>query len=711
MSYYDKYLKYKNKYLQLQMEINGGKLNLKSNSKVNSKVNSSVSNNFIVISDMEGIKLDSYLPENFDGYIYVCGDLLDSTTSSTTPIDFTKNDFADFLKYKSNNIYNIMKASLDPKVKYIFGNRDLNKVKCRNLCKLKEDPNNLVYQFNNGNIELDNRTYNKLKDYLLGKKLNQRELWNIKSNNAWYPFWNGRIATEAPGVNVGDLPTKDWGKPDKIDKQVENKPFLMRFYDIFGPENTSTLDGSMNAKNILYAIPSELGYITNNNIDVNNEDYYAFIVLAIYRSMLLTNNSVIKMIKNFDEINNSNQVKGILINLFKKGEASMVVEDNNNVFLLSHGGIPLSVLSQFEKLNFDKGINSDLYNYLVDASLLWENRNNNNKPSERDSQIKGDNVITLDYLKNQISKLNNIFKESIKDVVNSNDNDVKPSKGLLLLLMMTAPFNCLQFLDKIDSSKLKIANRQLGGDDNEIIKIKNEMCNLFGINQFNSDFVTPVMSGLGQVRLGYFVLQDSSKTLYQIFGHKSYGYAITIDKQIEKDQNSVVRTTILMNLDIVNTFNASLYANFIKPNKVFMQYKNGKINTYSNILLNEDYIKKETTRNILKVNEYQQNNTSKLNDSISKDKETNKFFDQIIYSNGVNLYDSFYINNDLNNIQILTDLDRVREINYNSKVNSIYYHGRLNNNYVFSVHSNNGSVFAKNLYILNEADFTNFTSK
>ena len=132
-----------------------------------------------IISDPEGFKIPD-VPEGEE--LYICGDLVDSVIKG-------KNNF---LPAKSHNLHNIRECITKDNVFLAFGNRDLNKIKCKWLCELKksDDPQNiLVRLFNNGSIMLNYESY---------KSIVALEPEWVHNHKNWYPYWNATNAIFLP---------------------------------------------------------------------------------------------------------------------------------------------------------------------------------------------------------------------------------------------------------------------------------------------------------------------------------------------------------------------------------------------------------------------------------------------------------------------------------------------------------------------------------
>lgn len=222
-----------------------------------------------VISDIEGGNLKDFVKKNneikYSGQIIVTGDLIDSTVSSPPYANFKSLSF---------NIRNLIECTTNQKIRYVLGNRDLNKIKVFHLTTLKYNVNvndvNVV-EFNNGTINNLNlsKAYNNLKEKFFYNQIT----YNSTMDN-WYTFWSGGLGS------------RDWSLSISYNT---NFPFLQRFNNIFGTDNTT---GTMSADKLLHTIPHELfpkifkipTNITEINID---DDYKAFIVLYVFRIMLM----------------------------------------------------------------------------------------------------------------------------------------------------------------------------------------------------------------------------------------------------------------------------------------------------------------------------------------------------------------------------------------------------------------------------------------
>ena len=497
---------------------------------------------YYAISDPEGfdlLKLSEFKPDSLD-ILYICGDILDSTFVGKL------DDNPYYLDDKSNNLKNIQTVLKNNNIKLLFGNRDLNKIKCKYLCHLKQGNNPLVTDFNNGNINLDINTYNELK--LIIATPNP---WEVESMKSWYTFWAG---------GVGNEKTKKWN----VDANYSGEPFLTRFNEIFGADNNI---GTMSAGNLLYTIPNELGKYYNYK---DKEDYLAFIVLAVFKSMLIKNIDVnhynkIFLLENLKTINNTKEIQGLLYKLYNKCNAIKYINDNTNHFIFSHGGVskdlindPTPILNSYNQLGIN---NYELYTYLTNADKFYKAK-----------QIGGyyDNSLELfdattttgnNKIEYSIKIINKTIKDSLKRTLDSKNILKIPNNDVLFLLIMTAPFNCTDYVGKLDPTK---SGKKMCESLNKSITARN---------------YSPILPGVKDLRKLVFGIKNN--TVYQIIGHVPSGYSSTIDYFEDNINNS---KSVVVNLDTSNTFlgtNSNIYG--VNRSKSYITIENNIITTYTDI--------------------------------------------------------------------------------------------------------------------------------
>jgi hypothetical protein len=481
-----------------------------------------MSNKIIAISDLEGFSIGSSVPEcekcennNCSCKVYICGDIIDSTSTGYTELNRDKI-------FNLRNIYDII---TNDKYKLILGNRDINKIKCISLCKLKNTNNNQIIQdFNNGNIDLKTG-YDSLNTQLIP--------W-VDSMKNWFTFWSAKI-TDNKNWNG-----KDWTNDTNI--------FLKRFYDIFGADNAKDNGGTMSAQNLLKTIPLELG------LHSKNDDYNAFVVLAIFNSMLqkYEQNITTTTTITWDNLTktNSSFCKGWLYKLYTTSNVCECLEINNKLFLFSHGGITTQLITEIDKVVAYKNKlmeeNNDLKNLLTNADTFLQHF------TKQKGGYYGNtnNSINETKIKQSIDTINRIFKESINNILNNTINPI-PNGDMLFILSMSAPFNC--------TTKFPQNNEALCA------------------GTIDTTIYSPIQPGYNGVRKNNFV--SPGKTIYQIFGHQPVGFGTTIDL-VEKDNNK----TFLINLDTSNSFRGSATNNGESKNYIEIN-NDGMVLNKSEIIL------------------------------------------------------------------------------------------------------------------------------
>jgi hypothetical protein len=460
-----------------------------------------------IISDPEGLKIPN-VQESEE--LYVCGDLIDSTVGAGVNAD-------NFLKTKAHNLENIQKCIKRKNVFLTFGNRDLNKLKCKYMCELKNDSNNdVIKSFNDGNIDLSYAKYQELKKTLVGGQA----IWKVSHKN-WYPYWGG---INKAHINIWTGTTS-----------TENTDFIGRYNKIFGAD---TSVGTMSAQNLIHTIVLELELELELNLDnlsaeekeekkKYKEDYKAFVTLAIFRSMCVNNYDDKKKELEIKYIRNSSEVRGWLAELYRKHHACYMLTDNkNNVYLLSHGGVTSTLVQEPEKLSKmrDALDRESLKLLLSDSEKFFA--------SVEGGYYKLYTSVTETPnfdLTEKINTINKIIKDSI-NTFNATEsvNTQGENKEIAFLLTIGTGYNC-------DIFKNKLKNEEKSTIDCTDIITPLELGPIFpGIESMRNKDLMFIMRG---------------KTLYQIIGHKPIGVNTIVDLYEDNIDKS-----ILINLDISNTF-------------------------------------------------------------------------------------------------------------------------------------------------------------
>ncbi len=371
------------------------------------------SGNINVISDYEGEQINSKL-YNKTNKLIVCGDILDSTVGRGSENLLDKKTGTINNIQKIYNLRNILAVVENPNIHLIFGNRDINKFKCKFLTKMVTYGHLDIFdKFNKGDIHLDKSTY---KQY----KMNPPK-WKADTRN-WYPFWSDKISENL----------EYWRTPETDIK--ETNIFLKRFFRIFG---TDGIQGTMSALNLLYTIPVELGINIDYELldpipDNNKLDYLAFIVLAVFRIMTLINNTPQEIkTQNIENIGTMNELKytvlnGLLSRLYSGLPNTSYVsyfndKINKRLYIFSHGGITSTLI---------KGENySELIKIIEQKYDVLTNMSGGTLELTSSDIIKNLEQINVDYIE--------ILKETFKK---PKKYDYIPTRGMLLALAISAPY-------------------------------------------------------------------------------------------------------------------------------------------------------------------------------------------------------------------------------------------------------------------------------
>jgi len=626
------------------------------------------------ISDLEGFHPSELIPnynqiiKTNDTEVIICGDVFDSTMLSKK----------DHLNNKSNNLRTIHEIVTQPNLKLTFGNRDLNKMKVGPLTILKtldNSSNELVNNFNNGLLDLNSETYNSLNANL--KNLD----WVHKMSN-WYPFWGGINAD-----NIG------YWKNDNEPSQYGF--FEKRFQKIFGPD---TSVGTMSAGNLLETIPKELGL--NYEVKVNNEvkvqvnnDFNAFIVLAVFKSMLL------KVTQNYNDLStffsgtniklNQSMFRGLLYKMFLDPKNNMIIKkcyceknrnickcpagicncpnDKDNMYLFSHGGVSKNIISDNTLEQLSNVLNNDnsknLRSKLTNVKKLFT------QTQTGGYYLKSQPIYTSKDIEDKILSFNQIIKQTIEAIFNEDyTKQLEPSNKMLLLLIASASFDCNSYIKKIN------------GDQS--------ICSKLDILNTSSD-LTSTMAGIKRLRQQKSMFYKQGN-LYNIFGHNPNGFLSTIDL-FENNESK----TYLINLDTSNTFLSTKANQKTNETNSYLTINGNTISISANIKI------KSEDNEILPVNV---NPIKSLKES--GDVANTKI---IAFTNSAdqNLFMQSNVTNISINQVINDEIDKhLKQIKENE---NIFYHGILVKNsqkyILLTYHRSFGPPFPKCLVILKESEF------
>ena len=603
------------------------------------------------ISDLEGFYPTQMLPmyeeikrNQGTEELIICGDIMDSTLKT----DITPA----ILRLKSNNIKTIYDIVINPNIFLTFGNRDLNKIKVGPLTELcyegkDQASKKLVDKFNSGDLEkLDLTTY--LSFVTLYKK------WYQNMSN-WFPFWS---------VNKDD---SYWKDDLLIGKSFGF--FEKRFNKIFG---TDPAVGTMGADNLLKTIPMELG-LYNESLS----DYNAFIVLAVFKSMLQkkTFTDEGRILHNILYPTDSPSVlppvsqsifKGLLYTLFTQPKNNMIItrKDSNGTYLFSHGGVNSEIIERntLQELN----------------EILNDPKSQNFRNMITDYTQKGGYYMKVpvyddSVLQERIKNFNKVMKEVLGRIFEEDYKVLKkPSPNILFVLLATSQSTCKSIYKRISSEEAV------------------DKCKDLGI--LNSSFRS-TMAGIRELRDKNKIFYHGAK-LFNIFGHNPNGFGPTVDL-FENGTNK----TYLVNLDNSNTFlssplNRSLFVPSLETSTYIL------IEANSLRLRTQIFIQTKAAERI-KI----ENNTEPLFTEIVhidgeiKDDPKNKL---VLAYSGDKVGDNF-------DIVIDNPIDETMDKNLKLFGNNphIFYHGVMGNKLIFNYRRVLGAPYPRCLFIVDEGIFRN----
>ena len=438
---------------------------------------------------LNNIKLDNKDNQLTDKNIIIIGNIIDSKNTI---------NYSDINK-KSFNLQNIYYC-INNNIKLILGNEDLNKLKLYKFLQISNTNNNKLFNdFNNGNINLDRVIFDE----------------NFTENIKWT-----HIEYEESQFQCS--PNEKMTYEKNINNINQSSNFITRFNNIF--------KNIMHSGNLLYSIPYEIekGLRQKNNIQqlinfsdieniisgkkskyyTNEINYYAFIVLAIFKSLLNNN------IQSFYSFNSSNSDHNIIFTknssfcknwlyIIYMQENTSIILLYDNKYLLSYNGLTNYLLMFF---HFSIHINIFYNNVKQINDKLSLDINNLNKYTP----LKNIN-INDDGLNSSIICCNNTFKDWIKKSYTDNI--------CLLCILYIISTETGQIIEKLYPD----------------YTIHNQYYRLINID---------ISVLLANEKIQYIT---STKEIIQIFGNKSFNFANSFYKIDDKN--------MLISLDISNSFN------------------------------------------------------------------------------------------------------------------------------------------------------------
>ncbi len=654
-----------------------------------------------ITSDCEGFDItsvDGFINEDgsTNGNLYVLGDVVDSTSHPTRNIKTDKI----LLEKKSFNLRNLRDIVIYKNIFLIFGNREINKLKCKWLTKLagglegfdSKGNSNLIKQYNDGIIRCTYRNYRDLvsivkqynniqrhtriqkqyeavsqdstitqveRDNLLNL-LDLQTNWHVQSMTAWYGHAGGFKNPTKIRDWTKDVNNLVKSKSAENDKEKEYF-FYKRFQEIFGLDNAL---GTMSAGNLLYTIPIEIGL---DSIELNikviaseeeKDDFRAFIVLSIFRSMFLKP----------DNKENNLISYGLYYKLFAdpKNSVFKILDDSKgNVFLLSHGGVSSDILGADVIARRNELVSNEKYKRRMnDASEnIWD---------QSGGFYKNQDGISFDLadVKTRLEDLNAEFYRHVMSLL-GDDTLTEPNEALLFVFsfMFVAPFTSIPAI--------------------------------------------PMMPGFREIGRKNKNIYINDKNVYNIFGHQPNGVSAVVDYY----ESSTDLKCFEIDLDTSNSFSTTNWMSLGPDDNYFLPvFVIDPIESSENCKL-KSIIKID--KNIVKKEKYDSMNLQKITNLVDLIYYSNGFnFDiDIIFDQKIGTDNKCFIDRIVALGQTLpvigTDNNHLKNKNGKDVIVSINFSGIATNNKtsynVISLTWDNGTnPFMKNIFILNNDDFMNF---
>lgn len=435
--------------------------------------------NYLAISDIEGRDINKllltpdYIQEPHPEVI-ICGDVLDSTFFPKNPVDQLDHRYPE----RKFNLHNLVTICTNENIHLICGNRDIDKIKILLLGKLKNQEIPLIASFNDGSIDITQHQYEAFRDLL---SVSTDSKWEIDFNH-----WMDKL--------------------DITETEELSTIFFRRFKDVLGTS----------APNILYTIPLEL-QITSSLEGNALKDYYAFIVLVVYNSLLRQETPQIPYdISMFDTpFTNCKAFAGLLYNVYLKIKLTKYIDYGNTDYFFSHGGITQT----FYK---DPTI---LYRYW--DFILSYNKDVRKKP------------LTEKYIGSTPQEFEAYCNRFITSIIANIYDDITKSKNdIKLLLTLCFPINCKNDLP----SNIKKCDFLYTKDDGTVVTVNNPFKDIK-----TGTGIVPILPGFRDIITDHIPNDNGMVKRFNVFGHQPVGFSPMIKAL---DNNSVV----LIDLDTSNSF-------------------------------------------------------------------------------------------------------------------------------------------------------------
>lgn len=495
-----------------------------------------------VISDPEGYHVCQLAGElgnqkfsKPDNKMIVLGDLLDYTIAGSKGAKFGTDELSTLRQAKSNSFTSI-KYCLDnqDKIKVLFGNRDLNKLKLLALGLITDDSGNYVKWWTERTTYLD-----AARDLIT--KLENGHNWAVSSMEKWKPFWN---------ANMGSTPHWASNDPRLVSDTAGKMSCLERFYLIFGMD---CAQGTISAQNNLFGVAQECGLYENifgkykDELTQLNNNYLLDAKNPLNISSDLRNQAELAAALVFtvfadalfgiDDPKPEKQFTGVLRKFFVAPNSyyCAYAELGDNLLTFSHGGMRKEF---FTCKNTDGNLVNQVYENEQLKDMLSKS------PTQKGGYTSNNAVLLSSTdIKSRIVSYNKEMKDGLIKLMTDynillSDNKKKssPSAELLLNIIISVPY--------------------AGSEPTSCLH----------------KHASPIMPGLSnpdpnaKYRIQPICTNDKL-ILYQFIGHGPLGFAPTFDKYTSGENGYV---SYAINLDVSNSLFGQL--NLLNKNRLLGNY-------------------------------------------------------------------------------------------------------------------------------------------
>jgi len=337
------------------------------------------------------------------------------------------------------------------------------------------------------------------------------------------------------------------------------------------------------------------------------------------------------------------------------------------MYLFSHGGVSNNIIFDNTLVKLEEALkkSTQLKEKLTNAQNI---QSGGYYKTESKSKLKSDEIEGRITSFNQ--KIKNTIKAIFDEYQTENHTHLIPSDNMLLLLIASAPFDCISYINKIKGNQSICSNLDI-------------------LN--TSSYLTSTMAGIKNLRKQKSMFYKQGN-LYNIFGHDPNGFFSTIDLF----ENGASKT-YLINLDTSNTFLST--KDIAKTNKTssYLRIDDKDVSIHSNV-----NIKAGETEILIDQNPIKSLETSDDSANLKIISFTNEATKNSFITGGLsNILINSKVNDELNG--------HIRRIGENE---NIFYHGFLSKDkvkYILLTYNRppKHPIYPRCLVVLSQTDFNN----